>query len=217
MTILQAVRPKLQEARELGHFFYTQRIKGFDPPGQPHLDADTAEWLEERLKVTRLLLEFGSGGSTVLANRLGVRSISVESDRYYAAAVRSALPKPELCQLLTPKMGVTMQWGMPVIGRSRKGERYVTAPFGCLHGEFPDLVLVDGRYRVACALETARRAQLAGATAELVFDDYSERPFYHSVERFLGRPRLVARAALFNIPDSHIPEDAVSRHMRDPR
>ena len=217
MPVLEALKLRLQEARELARFFYTQRVKGFDPPDHPHLDFETAEWLKQRLNRTGMLLEYGSGGSTVLANQLGVPAISVESDRFYAAAVRTALPDPRLCQLLTPKMGVTIQWGMPLIGRRRKGRRYVTAPFDCLGDEFPDLVLVDGRYRVACALETARRAHLAGATAELVVDDYEGRPFYHDLPDYLGSPRLIARAAVFAVGDNDIADETVRRFMVDPR
>ena len=39
-----------------------------------------------------------------------------------------------------------------------KGTRYINAPFNAIATEFPDLIFVDGRYRVACALESANRA-----------------------------------------------------------
>ena len=86
---------RLRKIRSLARFLYVQRIKGFDPPGRPVLDGASADWLAERLKAAKLYLEFGSGGSTLLANRLGVPSVTVESDRYYAAAVRKVLPSPE--------------------------------------------------------------------------------------------------------------------------
>ena len=181
----------------LASFYYARHIRGFDPPDEPHLDDLTAEWLQRQLRTTRLFLEFGSGGSTLLANRLGVRTVSVESDPYYSAAVRRALPHPEITTILTPKMGLTREWGMPVFGKARKAERYVNAPFQHLAGSFPDFILVDGRYRVACALQSAREAVRAGSTSTLLFDDYATRPAYHIVETYLGLPERIGRAAVF--------------------
>ena len=204
-------------AQDRLRFFYAQRIRGFDPPTQPHLDAETAEWLERQLRKTQLYLEFGSGGSTVLANKLSVPSISVESDRFYARAVCRSLADPEIARIRVPSMGMTAEWGMPLFFRRSKGARYVEAGFEALGDRFPDLVLVDGRYRVACALESARRASLAGACALLMFDDYEGRPFYHAIEEYLGQPERVGRAALFSIGEAAIPEEVARGFASDPR
>ena len=208
---------RLRKLPALARFLYVQRIKGFDPPGAPLLDEEAAGWLAERLKSTKLYLEFGSGGSTVLANRLGVPSITVESDRYYAAAVRKALPFPEKARILTPDMGLTGEWGMPVLGKERKGPRYVHAPFDRLNGQFPDLVFVDGRYRVACVLETARRAAEAGQTAAILMDDYEYRPHYHVLEQLLGKAERVGRDALFIVGGRPISQEVVRPYLSDPR
>jgi hypothetical protein len=200
----------------LARFLYVQRVTGFDPPGRPLLDEESIEWLNRRLKSAKRYLEFGSGGSTVLANRLGVPSVSVESDRFYAAAVRQVLPSPEKALILTPSMGLTGPWGMPVLGRDRKGPRYIFAPFDQLTRGFPDLVFVDGRYRVACVLETARRAFEASATATLLLDDYTGRSAYHVVEDYLGKPELIGRAAAFVVGDRRITSDDVRPHLTNP-
>lgn len=198
-------------------FYYVQRIKGFDPPSRPHLDDETAAWLEEQLRASRLFLEFGCGGSTLLADRLGVRMISVESDPYYAAVVRRALSRPEGAQILTPPMGLTREWGMPLFRRGRKGDRYVSAPFGHLNGEFPDLIFVDGRYRVACVLETAKQAAFVGAAPILLLDDYEGRPHYEVLEGYLGPPDRVGRAAIFRLGARPVSAEAISRHVTDAR
>ena len=162
-------------------------------------------------------MEFGSGGSTVLANSLGVASISVESDRFYAKAVRSGLQYPETARIEVPTMGLTAEWGMPLFFRRKKGRRYIAAGFDGLDGRVPDFILVDGRYRVGCGLESARRAHLAGNTALLMLDDYEGRPFYQSVEDHLGSPDRIGRAALFTIGEAPVPEDEVRKFATDPR
>ncbi len=215
--VVSGLGRRLRLLIELPQFFYTQRVKGFEAPTQPHLDDETLAWLTDQLRTSRSFVEFGCGGSTLLANQLAVPTISVESDRFYAVAVRSALPKPELTQILTPRMGITRQWGMPVFFRSRKGTRYVTAPFDRLGATFPDLIFVDGRYRVACALASAAQARRMGATAKLLIDDYAGRPDYHVVENYLGPPDRIGRAAMFMIGTQEIAEQAIFRHSTDAR
>lgn len=210
-------KTQLREAREGLRFFYVQRVRGFEVPTRPHLDPDTAEWFERRLRRTKLFLEFGSGGSTVLANALAVPSITVESDRFYGAAVRNAIINGDLTRIVIPKMGITGPWGMPMFFRRAKGPRYVTAPFELIDETYPDFILVDGRYRVACALESARRVHMRGATAELMLDDYDGRPFYHVLESYLGTPKRIGRAAVFAIGNTRIPEDTVRVFITDPR
>jgi len=209
-------RLSLRKLPGLAHFFYIQRIRGFDPPVQPLLDDDTGAWLADRLKSTKLYLEFGSGGSTVLANRLGISSITVESDRFYAASVRRALPYPQKATILTPDMGLTGPWGMPIFSREMKGPRYVGAPFGLLGDRFPDFIFVDGRYRIACVLESARQAAAAKATATVLLDDYAGRPGYHVLEHHLGKPELIGRAAAFVIGQAPVSRDDLCLHLSDP-
>jgi hypothetical protein len=209
-------RLRLRKLTALARFLYLQRIKGFDPPKTPLLDDESEAWLAKRLKSTKLFLEFGSGGSTVMANRLGVPSVTVESDRFYAAVVRKALPSPRRARILTPRMGVTREWGMPVLGKARKGPRYVHAPFDLLKDAFPDLIFVDGRYRVACVLETARQAAEAHCKSTVLLDDYEDRPSYHVLEKHLGKPERIGRAASFMIGERSIPEDTVLSHIDNP-
>ena len=214
---IPAFKTQLHRARETLRFFYKQRVRGFDAPTRPHLDPDTAEWLERRLQRTKLFLEFGSGGSTILANTLAVPSIAVESDRFYGAVVQNAIINGDLMRMVIPKMGITGQWGMPLFFKKAKGPRYVTAPFELIDETYPDFILVDGRYRVACALEAARRAHTRGVAAELMLDDYDTRPFYHVLEDYLGIPRRIGRAAVFAIGKTPIQESAVRRFISDPR
>jgi hypothetical protein len=212
---LLAVRTSLRLAKDTLRFFYVQRVRGFDAPTLPHLDPETAKWLEWRLQRTKLFLEFGSGGSTVLANRLGTPTITVESDRFYGAAVQAAIMHDNLTKMVFPKMGITKQWGMPVFFKKRKGLRYAGAPFHHLSEKFPDFILVDGRYRVACVLETARRAYLARSVAELMLDDYEGRPRYHALEDYLGIPQRIGRAAIFAIGKTPVQEKAVQLFISD--
>lgn len=203
------------KAIRLAKFLYAQRIRGFDPPGdEPLMDPPGVERFKRELMRATSYVEFGSGGSTVLADRAGIPSISIESDRFYARVVASRLRGNNVRQIAVD-MGLTGEWGSPIFSTPEKARRYVSAPFGS--DLFPDFVLVDGRYRMACALETARRANLAGKDVMLMLDDYGGRPHYHEVERHLGAPEMAGRTAIFRVGKQIISQEAVDAALLDKR
>ena len=63
-----------------------------------------------------------------------------------------------------------------------------------------DLVLIDGRFRVACFLTTLR---YANPKTKIYFDDYLTRPFYHEVEEFEVPIEETTRAAVFIVNGSY--------------
>ncbi len=187
----------------LARFFYTQRVVGFDVPDEPHFDPLSTPRFLDLLSRSKSYLEFGAGGSTVVAAKLGIPTVTVENDCFFAAATQKRIGTAPTHCILVYDIGLTGPWGKPVLKsptprRVRRWRRYVEGPFEVLE-TFPDLVLVDGRFRRACALKTAEQAWKCGAYLTLCVDDYSDRPYYHSIEEFLGRPEMVGRMALFQI------------------
>ena len=188
---------------EMISFLYVQRIRGFATPSEPSLDGPTSNRLRSELEKAGAYLEFGSGGSTILADRLNVPTVTIESDPYYARAVRKGL-KNFSVEILTPDIGLTGPWGWPLFKRPTpkrlaRWQQYARMPFERYDRSFPDVVLVDGRFRVACALETAWQAHRRGVRSTLIIDDYSMRPHYRTVEQAIGCPEMVGRAAVFAV------------------
>ncbi|MCL6730120.1 hypothetical protein [Sphingomonas hankyongi] len=204
-----------KRASELARFFYYQRVEGFDPPTKPHFDKETSVFFEEQVAKARQYLEYGSGGSTLVADRLGVPTVSVEGDRFYAEIVRSVLRTDTLVKIVIPRIGLTGEWSTPVFKSVAKARRYIDAPFSSA-GKFPDLVLVDGRYRVACALEVARRANLGAHRSMIIFDDYFDRPQYRAAEERLGSPQRIGRAAVFHVGQQEIADRDLQSHLYHP-
>lgn len=204
---------KLRRALEIAAFLHTQRIRGFDPPGdEPFMDQESIDRFRQELARASGYLEFGSGGSTVLADQSGVPGVSVESDRFYARAVATRLTG-KIEQICVPA-GITKEWGMPLFPSAIKGRRYTDAGFG--RSEFPDFILVDGRWRRACALRSAHEAHKRGKQATLMIDDYLHRPGYRRVEVLLGEPEMVGRSAIFRIGSRSIPSAAIDEALDDP-
>ena len=206
---------KAGRANDLARFLYKRRAHGLPPPGDtPLFDPEGIEVFGAELAKATSYLEFGSGGSTVLVDRAGIPGVSVESDAIYAAAVRSRL-KGGRVRIVSPDIGLTGEWGTPLFRNHAKWRRYIEAPFPI--EPFPNFILVDGRFRVACALQAAKYAHEAGVLATLMFDDYTPRPHYHVVESHIGQPRIVGRAALFKIGATPISQAAIDLHAKDYR
>jgi hypothetical protein len=199
-----------ERTKEFARIFYIQRFGRFDPPGAPYFDDETRQWFETNLRSAKQYLEFGAGGSTVMAAEMGIPTLSVEGDPFYARTVRRAIGSKGQVTFMTPWQGLTTGWSRPLFPSRAKARRYVSAPFKKLAGQFPDLVLVDGRYRIACALETARQAHLQNAVANLLVDDYEKRRQYRVLEAWLGTPRRIGRSALFQVGHAHVRKKDVS-------
>jgi len=57
-----------------------------------------------------------------------------------------------------------------------------------------DLVLIDGRFRVACALHTLDSIDPSGI---VLIHDYTNRPYYYIVEKFYNRVAVVEKLCAF--------------------
>ena len=123
---------------------------------------------------TRRYFEWGSGGSSEVAAwralRVGLEAHSVDSSAAWAAQltadseiIRRARDSGRLT-LHIANIGQTVAWGMPanwparsLALRRKQSSAYVDAPIDAAGGVF-DLVLVDGRFRAACALKALQHA-----------------------------------------------------------
>ena len=173
-------------------------------PDAPIMPRDAVAALTKALGSARCYLEYGSGGSTILAVRSGVPDIiSVESDGLWLEAVRAALAGQlgPGHRLHHADIGPTARFGHPASERHwRRFPNYALDPWALCGdaGLVPDLVLIDGRFRTACLLATLIHAR-PGCLA--LFDDYAERPTYHRVARFVAPRRMLGRTAEFVVPE----------------
>lgn len=171
-----------------------------------------AAHLRAALARARTILEYGSGGSTVMAAELPGRRIwSVESDRDWARMMQGWFaqnPPAEgsTAEVIWTDIGPTRDWGYPADESGwRRYAHYPLAVWDRPDLVQPDLVLVDGRFRTGCALAAALRSQ---RPLTVLIDDYRRRRHYHRIEEFLGPPRLMAgRMAEFAVTPMTLPAD----------
>ena len=194
-------------------------------PTRPHFESEACtDYFEKRLREATTYLEYGSGGSTVLAAELGKRVYSVDSDRIFITRVREALDrhapdKAANVSLLYANIGFTREWGSPVFrtptpARLARWQQYSEKPWASLKqaGHVPDLVLVDGRFRVACALRSLQQL-MSRPNAILIVDDYVGRDWYMEIERFGEMVEVVGRMAVFR-PKPVDPEEIENSMQR---
>ncbi|MEP2027959.1 MAG: hypothetical protein ABJI96_04520 [Paracoccaceae bacterium] len=172
---------------------------------------EVAAFLKEQYARSDVILEYGAGGSTVMAGQMkGKHVTSVESDRQWWHDMKvwfdanPAAPGTTV-NLIHANVGPTEKWGKPK--NERMWKRFPNYPLGVWHAEgfrAPDVVLVDGRFRVGCALATAFQID---RDTTLLMDDYGDRKRLHVVEEFLGAPRLVGRMAEFHLKPQAFPKE----------
>lgn len=142
--------------------------------------------------------EFGTGGSTLLAIRGGFeRVVAVDSDLVWVATVRA---HPEIAAAVASgradirhaDIGPVADWGNPKNRQHmERWPTYVRTAWEAWSEcrEFPDLVFVDGRFRVACCLSVilavASDAKLSRELRLALHDVGPERPHYDVLLEFL--------------------------------
>ncbi len=181
-----------------------------DPgPVPPRLTLPEAEagWLRAAYAEAATVLEYGSGGSTVMAAGMADKTIfSVESDADWLAGLQRwfAIDPPRSRVVLHHgDIGPTVKWGHPEgISHWRQFHAYPTSVWDRPDFEHPDVVLVDGRFRAACFLTVLFRIT---RPVSLYFDDYTARPHYHRIERFAKPVETRGRMARFDLVPTPIP------------
>jgi hypothetical protein len=102
------------------------------------------------LQNAKCFLEYGSGYSTILAQSKGLSSIvSVETDREYVEEISKLVDARTI--IVWINFGDTKAWGFPERITFVNAARYLYKPWRIIKKNkiYPDLILIDGRFRVA--------------------------------------------------------------------
>ncbi len=192
-------------------------MKDGQPFDRPELTLPEAEaaWLREAYEGAEVILEYGSGGSTVMASEMPGKTIfSVESSKKWAAMMSGWFeenPGKSRPTVIPIFVGPVKQWGMPKDDTHyHRWPRYPLKVWDHEGFRQPDVVLVDGRFRIACLLATLYRTQ---KPVTLYFDDYTARTQYHIVEDFAPLIETRGRMARFDIEPTPIPPERLMQIM----
>ncbi len=147
------------------------------------------EFVKKKILKSKSILEYGSGNSTLFANKMNKKIYSVESDKAFYQYLKKKIKK----NYFFVDFGPVYFYSIPLFENlrrnnlTRNAEKYSNKILNFLEKKknYPDLILIDGRYRVLCALQVykfIKKNKLYKTT--VVLDDYKFRKQYHIVKKF---------------------------------
>ena len=168
-------------------------------------------------KETKIYAEYGCGKSTnwVLKNT-SAKVFSVDTSLEWVKEVKKN--NSENLNIHYSDCGEIGEWGMP-LGYSKRSNFADYTDYIWKQADKPNVVLIDGRFRVCCFLTSLK---FADEGTQIIFDDYTKRPHYHFVEKYTPRKLVDGRQCLFIVPKKseidfeELDRDiAAFRHVRD--
>ena len=161
----------------------------------------------ELLQKSNFYVEYGSGGSTVAAAKLGKNFTSYESSEKFLNLVSKKIIQlgkfdSQSMILKSINYGPTRTWGIPfpyALSKFifRKGMQKYSDPHWENFKRFPDLILIDGRFRVACALKAIKSLKYQDDWV-IIVDDYLGREEYKIIEEFSDLDAIIGTTAFFS-------------------
>jgi len=148
---------------------------------------------KEYIHGTKIYLEFGSGGSTIAALTNSNRKVySVESSKDWIEKMNENMKlftdRGGQFKLIHADIGKTGEWGTPIINTNEGNHDRLLNYSQDLFEEYKemklaDVVLIDGRFRVACCLKTLLETS---ENTVIMFHDFWNRPQYHIIKKYVN-------------------------------
>lgn len=174
------------------------------------------------LSCSKAYVEFGAGGSSVLASQLVQQSIiSIDSSREWLEKIAIACAsggKRVVPQPMFVDIGPIRDLGYPQGQEHRHlwSDYHTTVWCNSLLSN-ADLYLVDGRFRVACFLQTIMRCSVQ---AIILIHDFANRPEYHIVREFATELARAENLSAFQRSPQSRPaaiNECIAKYALDPR
>ncbi|ARE40523.1 hypothetical protein RGUI_2382 [Rhodovulum sp. P5] len=180
-------------------------------PPVPRFSEPDLKRLKDAYADAASILEYGSGGSTIIAAELGKKVRSVESDKGWTALLNahldSAFPDAD-ARVIHSDIGRTGKWGKPVNRKAMENfYRYPLAIWDAPDFTHPDVILIDGRFRVACFCTAVMRIE---RPTLVLFDDFVVREKYHTVEALAKPVERLERMAVFELEPGMVPRSELT-------
>lgn len=141
--------------------------------------------------------EYGCGASTNwVYKNTNSYILSVDSSDIWIDRVNKSCGDTKRIKLHHANLGPIGDWGTPI--NYNNSSNFIDYTDWIWNQTLqPNLILIDGRFRVCCFLTSLLHAKEG---ALIFFDDYRDRPTYHIVERFVKPIKTCGRQALFSVP-----------------
>lgn len=169
---------------------------------------DEKELFKKYIQKSHNYLEFGLGGSTIFSLINSKCAIyCVDSNQQWLDFMNKyAIIKEHSTnrlRIFLEDIGPTKDWGYPVDDSHKElFPNFSKNVFDQIPIKDIDLILIDGRFRVACTLMSIIQCYENRTNVHLMIHDYHLRPNYKLVEKFLDKVDGVNSLFVFKIKDN---------------
>lgn len=145
-------------------------------------------YFKKLLKISKFYFEYGSGSSTLLARKLNKKFISIETDKSFYSFMRNK----GISQIIYSDIGPTKYYSIPILPLfliREKIKKYANQInlTNISHQFIPDLILIDGRFRVYVAIQViifcVKNVRQNKIT--IIIDDFKFRKEYHKLKKLI--------------------------------
>jgi len=188
-------------------------------------DLKTGNFLKDKILNASAYLEFGSGNTTIFASKNDIKYYSIESDRNFYFYLK----KKDIKNIFFYSLGFVEFYSYPLFKSNifkkiykNKAKIYASEIFKKFskNSILPDLILVDGRYRVLCMLNTfiyLKKNNLFKTC--VILDDFKYREYYNIINIFFN-VSLIGRLGVCyikeDVPKENI-NDLINKYSYDER
>ena len=172
------------------------------------------DFFEKNLNKSKFYYEFGSGSSTLKADQLNIRFVSIELDKSFFNLIQKKLTKKNVQYI---PIGPVGEFSYPLFKNKKKIFNYINfIEFFFKNMDYPDLILVDGRFRVACCLNLLRFLDNEQLDTILLIDDFKDRNHYKILYEYFNI-KLVGRMALLTSIKKKFDQKVFEKYLLDSR
>lgn len=189
---------------------------------EPHLSKNDKKIFYKYLDNINVYFEYGSGGSTYQASmRKNIKTIySIESDIKWQKKLKQTIKNPNINYIYNKMDTKSNTWGHP--GKNATNIQKINysnhiTKLSKEEQDSIDLVLIDGRFRVACCLKCY---DIIKDNCLIAFDDFLTRRGYHIVLEYFdiiektqdNRMVILKKKKNVNIPKELIEKYELNTH-----
>ena len=174
----------------------------------------TNSFFLDKLKKSKFYFEYGSGSSTLIANDLNKKFISIELDKKYYLELKKKIKND---QVKFFNIGPVGEFSYPIFKLKKKIVNYINSIDTYLSDEdYPDLILIDGRFRIACCLNILKHIQKKSLKVLILLDDYEKRESYKILNKFF-KIKSIGRMAILKALKKRVSDKTFNEYLYDPR
>ena len=173
--------------------------------------------IKSQIKKSNFIFEFGSGASTLYYYYLKKNFISIELDNEFIKTLSKK--KNFLKKIKHINIGITGEFSYPIICKISQVKKYIQSIDEYFNRPNKiDLILIDGRFRVACCLNLLKHSEkIEKNVTKIILDDYLNRKHYNIIKKYFyikvcGRVAILKPKTKFTLN-----EKVIKKYLHDPR